>query len=91
MEKKIDILKALSHPVRLNVIYALKDSKTHCVCELQAMGECSQSSLSQHLKILRDSGIVQCEKIGGWVHYSLKDSNILKILEEVKELKLWTL
>ncbi|MGL5123708.1 MAG: ArsR/SmtB family transcription factor [Fusobacteriaceae bacterium] len=86
MEKKLAILKALAHPVRLNVIYALKDSKTHCVCELQKMWESSQSSLSQHLKILRDAGIVKTEKIGGWVHYSLTNNEILKILNDLEEI-----
>ncbi|MGL6064438.1 MAG: ArsR/SmtB family transcription factor [Fusobacteriaceae bacterium] len=88
MDKQLEILKALAHPVRLNVIYALKDSKTHCVCELQEMWDTSQSSLSQHLKILRDAGIVKSEKIGGWVHYSLSNNDILKILNELKEMKL---
>lgn len=88
MKKQLEILKALAHPVRLNVIYALKDSKTHCVCELQEMGDSSQSSLSQHLKVLRDAGLVKSEKIGGWVHYSLQNSDVLKILKDIEEMRL---
>ncbi|MEG0068315.1 ArsR/SmtB family transcription factor [Cetobacterium sp.] len=90
MKKQLQILKALSHPVRLNIIYALKDSDFKCVCHLQELVESqekvSQSSLSQHLKILRDAGIVETKKVGGWVHYSLENKNIIKILEILKEL-----
>lgn len=88
MEKQLEVLKALAHPVRLNIVYLLKESESKCVCEIQETQEnLSQSNLSQHLKILRDAGIVICEKKGGWVHYSLKNKEIFDGLEKLSTLK----
>lgn len=89
MEKQLLILKALAHSVRLDIIYALKDIESRCVCEiqeLQTLKEVSQSSLSQHLKILRDAQIVSAKKVGGWVHYSIQNLEIFEILEKLKKL-----
>ncbi|MGL6120736.1 MAG: ArsR/SmtB family transcription factor [Fusobacteriaceae bacterium] len=87
MEKQMEILKALAHSVRLNIVYLLKDCDSRCVCDIQSRQEnLSQSSLSQHLKILRDAEIVTCEKKGGWVHYSLKNKEILDVLDKLKAL-----
>ena len=90
MEKELKILKALSHQDRMAIVYALENCDYKCVCELQELeelnGKISQSSLSQHLKILRDAEIVITKKEGGWVHYSLKNKNIIKILNKIKEI-----
>lgn len=89
MKKQLLILKALSHPVRVDIIYALKDRESRCVCEIQRMQsvkDVSQSSLSQHLKILRDAGLVNTKKVGGWVHYSIKNPEIYNILEDLKKI-----
>lgn len=90
MEKKLLILKALAHPTRLDIIYALKDIGSRCVCdiqELEMLKGVSQSNLSQHLKILRDANLVTTKKIGGWVHYSIKDPEIFEIFEVLERLK----
>lgn len=87
MEKQLEILKALAHPIRLGIVHALADYKSRCVCEIQELQvDVSQSNLSQHLKILREAEIVVCEKIGGWVHYSLKNREVLKSLKSLEEL-----
>lgn len=87
MEKQLEILKALAHPVRLKIVYLLKECDSQCVCNMQTVQEnLSQSSLSQHLKVLRDAEIVICEKKGGWVHYSLKNRDILEILDGINSL-----
>lgn len=87
MEKKLLILKALAHPTRLDIIYALKDIESRCVCEIQdleMLKGVSQSNLSQHLKVLRDSELVVTKKVGGWVHYSIKNPEIFEVLEKLK-------
>ncbi|WP_297596109.1 metalloregulator ArsR/SmtB family transcription factor [uncultured Cetobacterium sp.] len=87
MEKQLAILKALAHPLRLEIIYTLSKFESRCVCELEKLDEfTTQSSLSQHLKILRDIDLVVTRKLGGWVHYSLKDDSIIDILENIKKL-----
>ena len=87
MEKQLEILKALAHPIRLGIVHTLAQCETKCVCEIQEIQkEVSQSNLSQHLKILREADIVTCEKVGGWVHYALKNRGIMNILKSLEEL-----
>jgi len=77
---EVNIFKALAHPIRLKIIKKLRE-RVYCVCELNADVEFSQSNLSQHLKILRDSGIVYCEKEGMRINYYIKDPDILKLVD----------
>lgn len=81
MEKEIKILKALAHPLRLDIIKLLIINENLCVCKIQEAFDIGQSNLSQHLKILKDAEILNSKKNGGWVHYSLKDKKIIEILD----------
>lgn len=81
MEKEIKILKALAHPLRLDIIKLLANNENLCVCKIQEAFNIGQSNLSQHLRLLKDANILLAEKNGGWVHYSLKDKKIIKLLE----------
>lgn len=65
------ILKALSHPSRLLMVEALGE-KSYCVCELTAMVGSDTSTISKHLAILRQAGIVTDEKKGNQVFYNLR-------------------
>ncbi|MGL6167468.1 MAG: ArsR/SmtB family transcription factor, partial [Fusobacteriaceae bacterium] len=49
------ILKALAHPLRLEIIKLLSDKQCLCVCKIQDYFDATQSNLSQHLKILKDA------------------------------------
>jgi ArsR family transcriptional regulator len=64
---------ALADPVRLRIlnILAASDSGEVCVCELVSQVPKSQSTISHHLKILSDSGLVSGERRTKWVWYSL--------------------
>lgn len=77
-------LKALAHETRVSIVINLSHTDSKCVCNLQEELKISQSSLSQHLKILKEADILDYEKVGGWVHYSLKNPDILKILDYLK-------
>jgi ArsR family transcriptional regulator len=66
----VPIMKALSDDTRLTIIDLLSCGEM-CACHLLAEVEISQSTLSYHMKILLDSGLVNGEKIGAWVRYSL--------------------
>ncbi len=76
----VKLFKSLGHPVRLKIVRKLGRERL-CVCELQEDVEFSQSNLSQHLKILRDSGILSGEKEGLKVMYQVKDFRVLEMLE----------
>ena len=85
MDKRVKILKALSHPLRLNIIKLLIANNSLCVCKIQEEFDISQSNLSQHLKILKDSNLLEAEKNGGWIYYSLKNKKIIKLLDLLNE------
>ncbi len=70
MKSFIRVMKALSGPSRVKIVKMLQ-RKSMCVCELQEVLGIAQSSVSKHLKILEDAGIVDHRKDGLWVNYSL--------------------
>ena len=64
------IAKALGDPVRLQLVDVLrKHAGKVCVCELVPLFDLSQPTVSHHLKVLRDAGIVGSERRGLWAYY----------------------
>jgi ArsR family transcriptional regulator len=82
-EARASILKALAHPVRLFMIEQLS-KKSHCVCELTEMVELDVSTVSKHLSILKNAGLVNVEKKGKQVFYSLRIRCALNFLDYVE-------
>jgi ArsR family transcriptional regulator len=72
MKDFIKVMKALSDPNRVK-IFKMLQHKLMCVCELQEALQTSQSSVSKHLKILEEAGLVDYKKDGLWVNYFLTD------------------
>jgi ArsR family transcriptional regulator len=67
------IAKALGDPVRLQLVDVLrKHAGKVCVCELVPLFDLSQPTVSHHLKVLRDAGIVGSERPGLWAYYYVK-------------------
>jgi len=81
MEHKVDVFKALGDENRLRILCMLSE-RSLCVCEINAVLNVSMSTISSHLKILRNAGLVSSTKDGKWIIYSLnrKDSTFLNIL-----------
>jgi len=73
LEEKSRIFHALSDPLRLSILYLLKDQPL-CVCVINRFTRISGSKLSYHLNILRESGLVESECHGNWIIYSLTDT-----------------
>ena len=65
------LLKALADPVRLRLLsmVASHGDGEACVCDLNDAFDLSQPTISHHLKVLRDSGLLDREKRGVWVYY----------------------
>jgi ArsR family transcriptional regulator, arsenate/arsenite/antimonite-responsive transcriptional repressor len=64
------IAKALGDPIRLQLVDVLrKHAGKVCVCELVPLFDLSQPTVSHHLKVLRDAGIVASERQGLWAYY----------------------
>lgn len=72
MKEFIRVMKALSDPNRVKIVKMLQH-KEMCVCELQNALQISQPSVSKHLKILEQTGLVDFRKDGLWVNYYLTD------------------
>ena len=69
-ERLAAVAKALADPIRMQLVDVLrKHAGKVCVCELQPLFDVSQSTLSHHLKKLRDAGIVGVERRGLWAYY----------------------
>ncbi len=76
MEKSfIKVMKALSDPSRVKVVKAL-EVRELCVCELRAVIGLAQPTVSKHLKVLEEAGLVISRKEGQWVYYRLAPSSI---------------
>lgn len=70
-EARAKIIKAMAHPTRLFIVDELSRGK-RCVCELTEMIGADMSTVSKHLTVLRNAGVVQDEKRGAQVYYSLR-------------------
>jgi ArsR family transcriptional regulator len=69
-ERLASIAKALGDPIRLQLVDVLrKHAGKVCVCELVPLFDLSQPTVSHHLKVLRDAGIVDSERRGLWAYY----------------------
>lgn len=63
------LLKALADPVRLRLMSLIAAADEACVCDLATPFEVSQPTVSHHLRVLRESGLVDAERRGTWVYY----------------------
>jgi ArsR family transcriptional regulator len=72
MRELIFLGQAIVDPTRVRIIAALRQGEL-CVCELVDALEISQSTLSTHLQVLRQTGMVTTRKEGRWIYYSLTD------------------
>jgi ArsR family transcriptional regulator len=61
--------RALSDPTRVAIINRLSRADELCVCDLTAAFDLSQPTISHHLKILRDAGLVESSRRGTWAYY----------------------
>ena len=72
MRQFIKVTKALSDASRVKIVKMLQH-RSMCVCELQVALQLAQPTVSNHLKILEEAGLVTYNKNGLWVNYSLAD------------------
>ena len=74
MRSTIKIFKALSDPNRVKILKML-EVRPLCVCEIPEILNLATSTVSKHLSILRDAGLILDHKTGKWVHYSLNNNS----------------
>lgn len=69
-ERQVEIIKALAHPVRLEIVQGLAEGP-RCVSEFVKKFGCDMSTISKHLTLMRKAGWISCEKKGQQVYYEL--------------------
>ncbi len=68
-----ELFKTLSEPIRLRVLHLLAHEEELCVCHFVEILELPQSTVSRHLTVLKNSGLVAARKEGLWHYYSMKN------------------
>lgn len=83
LERAAEVLKTISHPVRLEIIEHLADAEPLCVGDLQARlrTPVEQSMLSHHLIKMKDKGLLSCEKRGTHIFYRMADRSVLSMFD----------
>lgn len=77
-QENVKMMKALSDENRLAILELLQDGEK-CGCVLLEKLNIRQPTLSHHMKILCDSGIVEGQKAGKWMHYTLSEEGCQKL------------
>jgi ArsR family transcriptional regulator len=83
-EAQAQILKALAHPTRLFIAEQLGKGE-RCVCELTGMIGADISTVSKHLLVMKNAGIVECTKRGTSMYYTLKMKCVLSFFSCVNQ------
>ncbi|CAM3228280.1 HTH arsR-type domain-containing protein [Prescottella defluvii] len=75
------MFKALGDPVRLRMLslIASHENGESCVCDISPAFELSQPTISHHLKVLREAGLLDCERRGTWVYYRVIPSALAQL------------
>lgn len=89
LDNFVDDFKALGDKTRLRILGLLRDGEL-CVCDLTEVLEISQPGVSQHIRKLRQSGLVKERRGGQWTYYSLNEEHpvltmllpLIPVLEE---------
>ncbi|MBM4554964.1 transcriptional regulator [Prescottella equi] len=75
------MFKALGDPVRLRMLslIASHENGESCVCDISPAFDLSQPTISHHLKVLREAGLLDCERRGTWVYYRVIPSALAQL------------
>jgi ArsR family transcriptional regulator, arsenate/arsenite/antimonite-responsive transcriptional repressor len=90
MRAFIKIMKALSDPNRVKILKLLQHKNDMCVCELKSLLHIAQPTVSKHLRVLEEAGLVEYRKKGLWVNYSLVNGSSNPYAAGIlRELRTW--
>lgn len=81
LEKAVNMLKAIAHPMRISIISLLEDGRKMTVTEIHEKLQIEQSTTSHHLGILKDKGVLSSKREGKNTLYFLRNENLGKILD----------
>ncbi|WP_100637947.1 ArsR/SmtB family transcription factor [Marinobacter salexigens] len=84
----VTVFKALSDGLRLAALLLIREQKELCVCELTEAFDVSQPKVSRHLAALREAGLVETERRGQWIYYSVNPQLsdwVTRVLDETAQ------
>ena len=84
-DRQAEILKALAHPIRLQILDILRDGE-QCVCHLEAVLGLRQAYISQQLMLLRRAGLVADRKDGLRVYYRITDRAVFRVIDPARSM-----
>ncbi|HET7030976.1 MAG TPA: metalloregulator ArsR/SmtB family transcription factor [Candidatus Limnocylindrales bacterium] len=71
IDPDVRLLQALADPTRLAIVRELAGSAQVCACDFTSCCDVRQPTVSHHLKVLREAGIIEAERRGSWIWYRL--------------------
>lgn len=83
IKEYVDVLKLLAHPIRFSIALTLYQNRVLNVGAIQETLDLPQSTVSQHISKMRESGIVEAEREGTKIFYSLTNEVANKIIKHV--------
>jgi DNA-binding transcriptional ArsR family regulator len=81
LQRASEMLRAAAHPQRLAILDTLGKHERLCNRQLQSALQLEQAILSQHLTLMRDKGLLQCEREGKYTFWSLRAPGMLRIVD----------
>ncbi len=78
-DPEVRLLQALADPTRLAIIRQLRGQSEVCACDFTSCCDVAQPTVSHHLKVLREAGLVRGERRGTWVWYSLDPDGLARL------------
>lgn len=76
-----DLFRLLGDPTRVHILYALVEAGELCVCDIAAVVDMTETSVSHALRLLRTAGVVKNRRSGRMVYYSLDDAHVRLLLD----------
>jgi ArsR family transcriptional regulator len=85
-DQDVTRLRALAHPVRLGMMRQLAERPETCACDFTDVFSVSQPTISQHLKVLREAGLVRTRRRGTQICYSIDNDALRTLSDEIAAL-----
>ncbi len=83
---EVNVFKALSDPTRLKILECIRKGE-RCICEIIPYTKKSQPCVSQHLKVMKNAGIIDERKDGTRIMIKASNPEIFDIIKQVKKMK----
>ena len=85
VERITELFRLIGEPTRVRLLYALVETGEMCVCDLAAVVDAPESSVSHALRLLRMAGVVRTRRDGRMIFYSLNDAHVRLLLDVTSE------